>query len=92
LPLIIELRQAGIKTMGALGKGAIREQLSLSDKFGAPWTVLMGITEVRDGNAIIRNMKKGTQETVPVGKVVANLKKKIGEKNLDRYSPGELLY
>lgn len=92
LPLIKELRETGIKTMGALGKGAIREQLSLADKFGVPWTVLMGVTEVRDGTAIIRNMEKGTQETVPIGKVASNLKKKIGEKNLDRYTPGELLY
>jgi len=92
LPLIEEMRNEGIKTMGALGKGAIRNQLSLADKFDVPWTVIIGITEVRDGTAIIRNMEKGTQETVPMEKVVATLKKKIGPKNLDKYSPGELLY
>lgn len=92
LPLIAQLREAGIKTMGALGKGAIRNQLGLADKFGVPYTVLIGVTEVRDGTAIIRNMKKGTQETVPMEKVVSTLKKKIGEKKLDKYSPGELLY
>ena len=92
LPLIGQMRNAGIKTMGALGKGAIRNQLRLADKFGAPWTVIIGITEVREETAIIRNMEKGTQETVPFDKVVANLKKKIGDKKLDKYSPGELLY
>ncbi|MBT3865266.1 histidine--tRNA ligase [Candidatus Peregrinibacteria bacterium] len=92
LPLIQELRAAGIKTMGAMGKGAIRDQLGLADKFGVGWTVLIGITEVREGNAIIRNMQKGSQETVPMTKVTATLRKKIGEKNLDKYSPGELLY
>jgi len=92
LPLIEDMRNEGIKTMGAMGKGAIRDQLGLADKFGAPWTILVGITEVRESTAIIRNMKKGTQETVPFNKVVSNLKKKIGEKNLDKYSPGELLY
>jgi histidyl-tRNA synthetase len=54
--------------------------------------VLIGITEVREGTAIIRDMKKGVQETVPVEKVVDRLVKLIGEKSLDRYSPGELLY
>jgi histidyl-tRNA synthetase len=92
LPLIQDLREAGVKTMGALGKGAIKNQLRLADKHGVPWTVLIGITEVRDGTAIIRNMEKGTQETVPMEKVVSTLKKKIGAKNLDTYSPGELLY
>lgn len=92
LPLIERLRDEGIKTMGALGKGAIRDQLRLADKFKVPYTVLIGITEVREGTAIIRNMSKGTQETVAFDKVPAVLKKKIGEKNLDKYSPGELLY
>lgn len=92
LPLIGELREAGIKTMGALGKGAIRDQLGLANKFKVTYTVLIGITEVREGTAIIRNMAKGTQETVPFDKVVSTLRKKLGEKNLDKYSPGELLY
>jgi len=92
LPLIEKMRNEGIKTMGALGTGAIRNQLRMADKFQVPWTVIIGITEVREGTAIIRNMKKGTQETVPMEKVIPVLKKKIGEKNLDRYSPGELLY
>lgn len=92
LPLIDKLREAGIKTMGALGKGSINIQLKIADKFKVPYTVLIGITEVREGTAIIRNMEKGVQETVKMEKVVDRLVKLIGEKNLDRYSPGELLY
>lgn len=92
LPLIDKLREAGLKTMGALGKGSINIQLKIADKFKVPYTVLIGITEVREGTAIIRNMEKGVQETVKMGKVVDRLVKLIGEKNLDRYSPGELLY
>ncbi len=92
LRLIDDLREAGIKTMGALGKGSINIQLKLADKFKAPYAILIGITEVREGTAIIRDMKKGVQETVKMEKVVDRLVKLIGEKNLDRYSPGELLY
>ncbi len=92
LPLIEKLREAGIKTMGALGKGSINIQLRIADKFKVPYTVLIGLTEVREGNAIIRNMQKGVQETVKMEKVVERLVKLIGEKNLDRYTPGELLY
>ncbi|MFA5948261.1 MAG: histidine--tRNA ligase [Candidatus Gracilibacteria bacterium] len=92
LPLIAELRESGIKTMGALGKGAINIQLRLADKFKVQYAVLMGITEVREGTAIIRDMKKGVQEKVKLEKVCEKLIKLIGEKNLDKYHPGELLY
>ncbi|MEK7085460.1 MAG: histidine--tRNA ligase, partial [Patescibacteria group bacterium] len=91
LPLIEKLREVGIKTMGALGKGSINIQLKIANKFRVPYTVLIGITEVREGTAIIRNMEKGVQETVKLEKVPEKLVKLIGEKNLDRYSPGELL-
>lgn len=92
LGLIERLREEGIKTMGALGKGSINVQLRLANKFKAPYAVLIGITEVREGTAIIRNMQKGVQETVKIEKVPEKLLKFIGEKNLDRYTPGELLY
>jgi histidyl-tRNA synthetase len=92
LGLIADLRESGVKTMGALGKGAINVQLRLANKFKVPYAVLIGITEVREGTAIIRCMKKGTQETVTMNKVVPKLVKLIGEDNLEKYHPGELLY
>lgn len=92
LPLIDDLRDAGIKTMGALGKGSINEQLRIANKFKVEYTVLLGITEVRENTAIIRNMQKGVQETVDFDDVVQRLVELIGEENLDKYSPGELLF
>lgn len=92
LRLIVDLREAGIKTVGALGKGSMKAQLKLADKFCVPFTVIMGLTEVREGTAIIRNMKAGTQVTVPFDKVIKEIVKRIGEKNVDKYSPGEVLY
>lgn len=92
LPLISKLREAGLKTMGALGKGSINEQLRLANKFEVPYAVLMGLTEVREGTAIIRDMERGEQETVDMEDVVERLVELIGEEDLDKYSPGELLY
>lgn len=92
LPLIEKLREAGLKTMGALGKGSINVQLRIADKFKVPYTVLIGITEVREGTAIIRDMSKGIQETAKMEDVVDRLVELIGEEELDKYSPGELLY
>ncbi|MCC7197835.1 histidine--tRNA ligase [Candidatus Peregrinibacteria bacterium] len=92
LPLIKELREQGIRTMGALGKGSIKVQLRLADKFKVPYCVILGITEVREGTAIIRDMKVGTQRTVPFENTVEEVIKVIGEENLDRYTPGEVIY
>lgn len=92
LPLMDSLREAGIKAMGALGKGSINEQLRIANKFKVLYTVLIGITEVREGTAIIRDMSKGVQQTVKMEKVVEKLLKMLGESKLDRYSPGELIY
>ena len=92
LVLIDELRENGLKTMGALGKGSMNIQLRIADKFKVPYTIIIGLTEVREGNALIRNMAKGVQERVPMEKVAARMVELIGEENLDRYSPGELIY
>ncbi|OGJ47733.1 histidine--tRNA ligase [Candidatus Peregrinibacteria bacterium RIFOXYB12_FULL_41_12] len=92
LTLLNQLRERGIKAVGALGKGSMKAQMRLADKFKVPYTLIMGITEVREGVVIVRNMQKGQQRPVPFDEVVEEVVKLIGEENLDKYSPGELLY
>jgi len=87
LPLINDLREHGVKTMGALGKGAIKNQLKIADRFKAPFCILIGLTEVREKTAIIRDMTLGTQTTVKMNRVVEEVIKRIGQKNLDFYDP-----
>lgn len=88
LSLLMKLRDAGIHAVGALGKGSMREQLSLAEKFKAPWTVLMGQIEVQEEIAIIRNMKVGSQEIVRYDDVIDELINRIGEGDLDKYTVG----
>lgn len=90
LRLMDELRDRGVKTVGALGKGSMKAQLKLADKFEVPYTLILGITEVREGTIIIRDMEKGQQRHVKMEKVVDEVVKLIGKENLDRYSPGEI--
>ncbi|OIP81483.1 histidine--tRNA ligase [Candidatus Peregrinibacteria bacterium CG22_combo_CG10-13_8_21_14_all_44_10] len=92
LPLMNKLRDRGIKTVGALGKASMKAQLRLADKFNVPYTLIMGITEVREGVIIIRDMAKGQQHTVSMDEVVEKVAALIGEENLDNYSPGEAIY
>lgn len=90
LRLIDDLRERGVRTVGALGKGSMKAQMRLADKFQVPYTLILGLTEVREGVIIIRDMAKGQQHQVPMKDAVSEVIKLIGEDNLDRYSPGEI--
>ncbi len=92
LTLITELRERGVKTVGALGKGSMKAQMRLADKFEVPYTLVLGITEVRDGTIILRDMKKGKQEIIPMDEVIDRVIEVIGKENLDTYSPAEAIY
>ncbi len=91
LRLIDELRDRGVRTVGALGKGSMKAQMKLADKFEVPYTLIMGSTEVREGTIIVRDMAKGQQKHMPVDEVVNEVVKLIGKENLDTYSPGEVV-
>ncbi len=92
LVLIEELREAGLKTMGAVGKASINVQLRMADKFKVPYAIIIGLTEVREGNVIVRDMQKGVQEKVPLNKVISHMQDLIGDENLDKYSPTDFVY
>lgn len=92
LTLIMHMREEGIKAVGALGKGSMQEQLKLAEGFKVPYMIIMGITEVRENTAILRNMELGSQKIVPYEQIVDELKKLLGQDKLDLYSPREVLY
>ncbi len=90
LRIIDNLREAGIRTVGALGKGSMKAQLRLADKFQVPYCLILGATEVRDGVILVRDMAKGQQHPVPMTEIVPEMIRLLGEDKLDRYSPGEI--
>ena len=92
LRLIDNLREAGVRTVGALGKGSMKAQMRLADKFAVPYCLILGATEVREGVVILRDMAKGQQRAVPMADAVKEVIKVIGEENLDTYSPGEISF
>ncbi len=88
LPIMMKLREVGVHAIGALGKGSMKEQLAIADKFKASWTILMGQIEVLEGIAIIRNMAAGSQEIVQYDELVEEIIQRLGEDMLDKYSVG----
>ncbi|MFA5098651.1 MAG: histidine--tRNA ligase [Candidatus Paceibacterota bacterium] len=75
--LVEEFHKAGIKVIESLGKESLRAQLKVADKEGAEMALILGQREVFEESIIIRDMKSGVQETVPLTKVVDEVKKRI---------------
>lgn len=74
--LLEELRKGGVNIVSNLGKSSLSTQLEAANKAGAPLALILGQKEVFEESIIIRDMRSGTQETVPLDKVVAEIKKR----------------
>jgi histidyl-tRNA synthetase len=83
LKLLEELHNVGIYSMGAMGTPSLKAQLKNADKFDADYAVIMGQIEVQEGVVILRNMKEGSQETIPYSDCVKTLISYLGKKNLE---------
>ncbi len=75
--LIEELRKANIDVHESLGKESLKAQLKNADKLGSEMSLILGQQEVFEQSIIIRDMKSGAQETVPMKKIVDVLKRKL---------------
>ena len=78
LKLFEEFRAEKIPVVEAFGKGSLKAQLELASKQEVAYTLILGQKEVLDGTVIVRDMDAGTQETVPVEKVVAMVRRLLG--------------
>ena len=77
---IEELRHADIPIAHVFSRDSLKAQLKLADRMGTPWAMIVGQKEALDETAIIRDMRSGEQEVVPLNKLVFSLKGKIKKK------------
>ncbi len=89
MKLISDLHDMGVHVRGAIGKDSMRNQLKNADKFGAPWTLILGDVEVREGIIILRNMTEGAQERIPFDGILDKVKELLDPENLDTWKMGE---
>ena len=71
------LRVSGITVKESLGRDAIKSQLTLAAKVGAPIALILGQKEVIDATIIVRETDSGIQETVPQEKLIDFLKRRL---------------
>lgn len=77
LGLIETLREANIDVFESLGKDSLRSQLKVADKLESEYSLIFGQQEAFEQSVIIRDMKTGAQETVPLKKLVDAVKRKL---------------
>jgi len=72
--LTAELRRGGIAVICNLGDRSLKAQLRQANALGAAYALIIGEDEVREGTAVLRNMKKGEQRKVPTHEVLGLLR------------------
>lgn len=77
LALVEEFRNANIRVSESFGRESLKSQLRIADKEKAELALILGQKEVFEESIIIRDMRNSAQETVPLKKVVEEVKKKL---------------
>jgi histidyl-tRNA synthetase len=73
------LREKGFKVATPLAADGFGAQLKLATKHGARYAVLLGESELAQGQVVVKNLETGQQVTCPIGEVGRNLKKQSEE-------------
>lgn len=87
--ILSDLHDIGIHARGAIGKASMKNQVKNADKFGVHWTIILGDVEVREGMIILRDMKKGMQERIPMEGIVDRIRDLLDPTKLDTWRMGE---
>ena len=77
LNLYESFRKAGIDTKSSLGRDSIKSQLRIANRLGVRFALIFGQKEALDGTIILREMDTGVQETIPLEKIVEEVKKRL---------------
>lgn len=77
LAMIELLRKEGISMVESLGKDSLSAQLRSADKIGSEFALIFGQKEAFEESIIIRDLRNGVQETVPLKKIVNEIKKRL---------------
>ncbi len=79
--LLSELRAAGIRADMAYGNRGLKGAMKAADKSGAPRVIIIGEDEVAAESVQVKDMERGTQETVTRQGVVEQLRRTIVEES-----------
>lgn len=75
--LFEEFREAEIPVYETMGRNSLKSQMARADKLNVKYTLILGKQECVKNEIILREMKTGKQETIPLNKIVAEIKKRL---------------
>ena len=81
LGVIELLRAAGIQVGETLGRESLKAQLKFADKEGIGLALIFGQREIFENSIILRDLKSSLQETVPLPRMVEEIKKRLKAAN-----------
>lgn len=77
LKILEEFRKEGVLMAESISKHSIKSQMKNADKLGVKLTLILGQKEALDNEIIIRDMTSGVQETVPLAKLMGEVKRRL---------------
>jgi histidyl-tRNA synthetase len=77
LAIIEDLRRNHVEVTEAFGKESLKAQLRAADKAESPLALIFGQKEAFEEAIIVRDLKTGVQETVPLVKLADTIKKRL---------------
>lgn len=80
LMLFEEIRKSGIEVRYSLSRDTIKGQLRMAARYGVRFALIFGQKEALEGTVILREMETGIQETIPLEKIIDELKKRLKNK------------
>ena len=69
----IALRHAGIPTEIDYAMRSVKAQMREANRIGAPYVAVIGESEISSGQAQVKDMRQGTQESVEFGRLTEYL-------------------
>jgi histidyl-tRNA synthetase len=82
LMLFEQIRQSGIEVRYSLSRDTIKGQLRMAARHGVRFALIFGQKEALEGTVIVREMDTGIQETIPLEKIIDELKKRLKTKTV----------
>jgi histidyl-tRNA synthetase len=80
LMLFEEIRKSGIEIRYSLARDTIKGQLRMAARYDVRFALIFGQKEALEGTVILREMETGIQETIPLEKIIDELKKRLKNK------------
>lgn len=77
LKLFEEFREAKVPVAESLSKDSLKVQLARADRLQVRYALILGQKEALEKTVILRDMAKGSQETIKLEKIVNEVKKRL---------------